>query len=128
MRAVFAFFLVVAAAGASGYETERARAYFAQELAECGAWFSLVAESPGLDVATKIKFRAAGTSLVSSSADLTSEEWAMARMGEASKAIRKAMDNSWRNFSVVDKQYGQRCRDVATNPRARRQYWLDKRD
>jgi len=111
-----------------GYDSERARAYFAQELAECGAWYTLVADAPGVDPINQIRFRAVGTSLVSTAADLTSEHWAMAQMEIATTRIRREIGSSWNNYAVADKKYGQRCRDVATDPVARRKYWLDKYD
>jgi hypothetical protein len=49
-------------------------------------------------------------------------------MDLATATIRREMRDSWNNYSVVDKKYGQRCREVATDPAARRQYWLNKHD
>ena len=111
---------------AFAYDSESARAYFAQELAVCGAWYTLVAEAPGVDEIDRIRFRAAGISLVSTAADLTSERWALDQMELATTTMRREMRDSWNNFRVVDKKYGQRCWGVATNPVARRKYWFDK--
>ena len=123
-------FVVLALAAAShsawGYDTERARAYFARDLTECAAWYTLVAESPGLDAITQIRFRAVGTSLVSTAADIATEKWALAQMELAAATIRREMGDSWKNYPIVDRKYGQLYRDVATDPAARRQYWLDK--
>jgi hypothetical protein len=118
--------LAAASPAALGYDTERARAYFARELAECGAWYSLVAEAPGLDEVTRIRFRAVATSLVSTAADIATEPWALTQRDLAATTIRREMGGSWKNYSVVDKKYGQHCREVATDPVARRKYWLDK--
>jgi len=120
--------LVILSHAALAYDTDRARAYFARELAECGAFYTLVAEAPGVDPIDQIRFRAAGTSLVSTAADLTSEPWALAQMEVATTTIRREMRDSWRNYQVVDKKYGSRCWSVATDPVARRKYWLDKHD
>jgi hypothetical protein len=128
LHALAVIALAAASHTAFGYDTERARAYFARELAECGAWYTLVAEAPGLDATTRIRFRAVGTSLVSTAADIASERWALTQMELATTTIRREMGNSWNNYSVVDRKYGQRCRDVATDPAARRQYWVDKHD
>ena len=128
MRAIVVVATAAAPAAALGYDKELARAYFARELAECGAWYTLVAEAPGVDTTTQIRFRAMGTSLVSTAADLSSESWALAQMDLAMATIRREMRNSWNNYAVVDEKYGQRCRAVATDPVARRRYWLDKRD
>lgn len=128
LRALVAIALAAGSHAAIGYDVERARAYFALELSECGAWYTLVAEAPGLDTITRIRFRAVGISLVSTAADLTSEPWAMTQMELATATIRREMRDSWNNYPVVDKKYGQRCRDVATDPVARRKYWLDKHD
>jgi hypothetical protein len=127
-RALVLLALAAASNAASGYDTERVRAYFARELAECAAWYTLVAEAPGLDAITQIRFRAVGTSLVSTAADIATEKWAMTQMELATATIRREMRNSWSNYSVVDKKYGQRCREVATDPAARRQYWLNRHD
>lgn len=125
-RTLVAAALAALSLAASAYDSERARAYFAQELAQCGAWYTLVAEAPGVEEIDRIRFRAAGISLVSTSADLTSERWALDQMEIATTKIRREMRDSWRNYPVVDKKYGQRCRAVATDPVARRKYWLDK--
>ncbi len=125
-RALVAAALAALSLAASAYDSERARAYFAQELAQCGAWYTLVAEAPGVGEIDQIKFRAAGIALVSTAADLTSESWALAQMEVATTTIRREMRNSWRNYPVVEKKYKQRCWAVATDPVARRKYWLDK--
>jgi hypothetical protein len=128
VRALVVIALAAVSHSAWGYDTERARAYFARELAECAAWYTLVAEAPGLDAITQIRFRAVGTSLVSTAADIASEKWAITQMDLATTTIRREMRDSWNNYLVVEKKYGQRCRDVATDPAARRQYWLNKYD
>ena len=128
LRALTAVVLVAASAAALGYNEERARAYFARELAECGAWYELVAEAPGLDDITRIRFRAVATSLVSTSADIATEPWALTQRDLAAKTIRREMGNSWNNYKVVDKKYGQLCRDVATDPVSRQKYWRNKYD
>lgn len=126
LRALVALALVAVSPGAPGYDNERARAYFARELAECGAWYALVAEAPGLDEITRIRFRAVATSLVSTSADIATEPWALTQRDVAAATIRREMGGSWKNYAEVDKKYGQRCRDVVTDPVARRKYWLDR--
>jgi hypothetical protein len=126
VRALIVAAVAAASHTALGYDTERARAYFARELAECAAWYTLVAEAPGLDVTTQIRFRAVGTSLVSTAADIASERWAMTQMELATATIRREMGGSWNNYPVVERTYGQLCREVATDPAARRQYWLNK--
>jgi len=128
VRALIAGVLVTASVAAFGYSAERARAYFARELAECGAWYELVAEAPGLDEITRIQFRAVATSLISTSADVATEPWALTQRDLAARTIRREMGDSWKNYAVVDRKYGQLCRDVVTDPVARRKYWLDKND
>jgi len=121
---VVAFICVPALA----YDAERTRAYFARELAECAAWYALVAEAPGVDDIRRIRFRAVSTSLLSTSADIATEPWALTQMDVAKSTIWSEMRGSWANYSTVDRKYGQVCRDVATDPAARRKYWLDKHD
>jgi hypothetical protein len=127
VRALATTFALLAAAAASAYEPERAALYFANELAECGAWFRLVAEAPGVETSDRIKFRAVGMALVNSAADLQSERFALDRANAANATIWREMDGWWRNFPVVKAKYDQRCRDVVADPIARRTYWLDKR-
>ena len=125
-RALVAVALAALSPAALAYDSERARAYFAQELAECGAWYTLVADAPGVGEIDQIRFRAAGISLVSTAADLTSESWALDQMEVAKTTIRREMKYSWRNYPIVDKKYRERCWAVATDPVARRKYWLSK--
>ena len=125
-RALVAVALAALSHAALAYDSERARAYFAQELAECGAWYTLVADAPGVGEIDQIRFRAAGISLVSTAADLTSESWALDQMEVATTTIRREMKYSWRNYPIVDKKYRERCWAVATDPVARRKYWLSK--
>ena len=125
-RALVAVALAALSPAALAYDSERARAYFAQELAECGAWYTLVADAPGVGEIDQIRFRAAGISLVSTAADLTSESWALDQMEVATTTIRREMKYSWRNYPIVDKKYRERCWAVATDPVARRKYWLSK--
>ena len=124
---VGALFMVIAHP-ASAYDPERAALYLSNELAECGAWFTLVAEAPGVEPEARVKFRAAGSSLVSSAADVKSESFAHARADVATKAIWREMRGSWWNYSRVEGCYAQRCRNIAADPAARRKYWLDKPD
>src|SRR5215472_10032725 len=93
IRALTTVVLVTASAAALGLNAERARAYFARELAECSAWYELVAEAPGLDDITRIRFRAVATSLVSTSADIATESWALTQKDLAAKTIRREMRN-----------------------------------
>ena len=124
--ALAALALVAVSTAAFAYENERARAYFARELAECSAWYGLVAEAPGLDEVTRIRFRAVATSLVSTASDVATEPWALTQRDLAAATIRREMGDSWKNYQVVDNKYGQRCRDLVTDPVARRNYWLEK--
>ena len=126
VRALVAVALVVTSHGVSGYTEERALAYFARELAECSAWYALVAEAPGLDEVTRIRFRAVASSLVSTAADIATEPWALTQLNLAATNIRREMRGSWKNYALVDKEYGQRCREVATDPVARQRYWQDR--
>jgi len=118
--------LVAASAAAPGYNEERAGAYFARELAECSAWYTLLATAPGLDEVARIRFRAAAISLISTASDIATEPWALTQRDLAAATIRREMGGSWNNYATVDRKYGQRCRDVVTDPVARRKYWLDK--
>jgi hypothetical protein len=80
---------------ALGYDAERTRAYFARELAECAAWYALVAEAPGVDDIRRIRFRAVSTSLLSTSADIATEPWALTQMDVAKSTIWNEMRRSW---------------------------------
>lgn len=60
------------------YDPERAANNLAHELADCGAYFSLVTEAPGLDPNTKKVLAERGALAMKSSAELTSQKLALA--------------------------------------------------
>jgi hypothetical protein len=126
VRALAALGLVAVSWAAGGYDNERARAYFARELAECSAWYALVAKAPGLDEIRRIRYRAVAISLLSTSADIATEPWALTQWDLAAATIQREMGGSWTNYAAVDRKYGQRCRAVVTDPVARRNYWLKR--
>lgn len=110
------------------YDPDRAKNNMAHELAECGAYFSLVAKAPGLDANTEKALTERSAIALKSSAQLTSEKLALARFDLALQGIRRDMESNWSNLSVVNAKYGYSCQDLLKDPEARMKYWLEKKD
>jgi hypothetical protein len=110
------------------YDADRATNNLAHELADCGAYFSLVAEAPGLDPNTKKGLSERGTLAMASSAKLTSQKLALARFDLALQGMKRDMEGNWSNLSVVNARYGYQCQDLLKDPEARMKYWLEKKD
>lgn len=112
----------------SAYDSERAANNFAHELADCGAYFALVAEAPGLDSSTKKALSERGALAIMYSTELTSQKLALARFDLALQGMKRDMDSNWANLSVINSKYGYQCQDLLKDPEARMKYWLDKKD
>lgn len=117
---------VLASARVGAYALERANLNFAHELAECSAYFALIAEEPDIDTATRAHLRATGGSLAMIARDAASEDFVNTRIDRATQYMQLDMKNSWRNISIIVKKYGTSCQNIDANPEARRKYWLDK--
>jgi len=44
------------------------------------------------------------------------------------KSMMYDMDDSFNNFSIVINQYADQCKELMDDPKARLQYWLDRKD
>ncbi len=110
------------------YDPERAANNLAHELADCGAYFSLVAEAPGLDPNTQKALAEQGVLAMRSSAELTNQKLALARFDLALQGMKRDMESNWSNLSVVNAKYGYQCQDLLKDPQARMKYWLEKKD
>lgn len=110
------------------YESERAENNLAHELADCGAYFSLAAEAPGLDPSTRKALTERGRIALVFSAKLTSEKLALARFDLALQGMKRDMENNWSNLSVANAKYGYPCQDLLKDPEARMKYWLEKQE
>lgn len=110
------------------YDSEQASNNLAHELADCGAYFSLVAEAPGLDPNTKKSLAQRGALAMKSSAELTSQKLALARFDLALQGMKRDMESNWSNLSVVNAKYGYECQDLLKDQQARMKYWLEKKD
>jgi len=117
---------VLASAGVAAYDVERAGLNFAHELAECSAYYALIAEEPGIDAATRANRRATGVSLAMVAGDIASENFVNTRIDRATAYMQRDMKNSWRNISVIKDKYGPSCQNIVADREARRKYWLDK--
>ena len=113
---------------ALAYEPERATNNLAHEAAECSAYFMVVSTAPTLDAQTVAGLRSKFDALLKVSVALSSEKLTKARFELASKGMRRDLDGSWSNLSIVNNTYGYRCIDLAKDPETRYRYWLDKKD
>lgn len=126
LRNCFAVACLIAAPGATAYDLERVRINFAHELAECSAYYTLIAEEPGIDIATSVKRRATGLSLAKGATDVASEEFVNPRIDQAIAYMTRDMKGMWKNVSIINDKYGLHCQRIVADPVARRKYWLDK--
>ena len=113
---------------ANAYEPERAQNNLAHELADCGAYFSFVAEAPGLDTNTKDALSQRGVLAMLASAELSSQKLALARYKLALEGMKREMESKWSNISIINSHYGYPCQDLMKDPEARIKYWLEKQD
>jgi hypothetical protein len=113
---------------AFAYEPERAQALLARESAECAGYFTTASRAPGLDATTRNRLRSDAKSLIELSAKLTSEKLASSRAHLASRTMLREIGDDWARVSILNNTYQQACKNLAADPKARMQYWLDKRD
>ena len=116
------------ASAAFAYESERAQARLAHESAECAGYFTTVSRAPDLDATTRNRLRADAKSLIELSAKLTSEKLASSRAYLTSRTMLREIGDDWARVSILNGTYQHACGDLVSDPKARMQYWLDKRD
>lgn len=112
----------------SAYDSQRAANNLAHELANCGAYFFLMAEMPGLKEDTKKALTERGAIAMETSTGLTSQKVAWARFSLALEEMRRDMESDWSNVSVVHAKYGYQCKDLIEDPTSRMKYWQEKKD
>ena len=55
-----------------------------------------------------------------------SNDGMMARVKQINKQMLKSMDNNFANISVLNLEYGEKCKYMILNPENRNNYWLKK--
>ena len=127
MRRLITVFLL-APATVLAYDGERAKNNLAHEFAECGAYYMFVAGAPSLaqDTATGLQKR--GEIAAEYSIELSTPDLTRARHELATKTMIRELKGTWDNISIINNKYGYPCIDLMENPKARMQYWLDKKD
>jgi hypothetical protein len=113
---------------AFAYESERAQALLARESAECAGYFTTVSRAPGLDATTRNRLRSDAKSLIELSTKLTSQKLASSRAHLAARTMLREIGEDWARVSTLDNTYQHACENLVADPKARMQYWLDKRD
>ena len=113
---------------AVAYDAERAANNFAHEAAECSAYFMVISTVPALEESAVKGLRAKFEALLAVSVALTSEKLTRARFELATKSMKRSLDGSWANLSIVNNEYGYRCIDLSKDPEARYRYWIEKKD
>ena len=125
---ILTLLIIYTALPVAAYEKGRARTNFAHELAECAAYFVVSSNAPGLGEALKNKLSSIGQNLLVLSANLTSQELALARLELAVKIMKEEIKSNWENMSILNNKYGFDCKKVKNNPEDRLKYWLNKKD
>ena len=127
MRQLIAVFLLVPVT-VLAYDGERAKNNLAHEFAECGAYYMLVAGAPGIaqDMASGLQKR--GEKAAEFSIELSSSDVTRARHELAIKTMMRELKGTWDNISIINNKYGYPCIDLMENPKARMQFWLDKKN
>lgn len=107
MRQLIAAFLLVPAT-VLAYDGERAKNNLAQ------------------DTAAGLQKR--GEKAAEFSIELSTPDVARARHELAIKTMMRELKDTWDNISIINNKYGYPCIDLMENPKARMQYWLDKKN
>lgn len=117
--------------GANAYEPERAQIKYAQELAQCAAYFT-VAEGcvqntdPG--GAAGEPLRSVAIAAYAMAVKSSSEDVAAARVQLEIDDIDELIENQCSNISIAILKYHDDCTQAVGDPETRYQYWLDKED
>ena len=128
MRQLIFLVLFLTSSAASSYDIEQASNNFSHEVTQCSAYFMVSSTAPTLSEATVKNLRDRFSSLLEVSVALSSDKLTKARFELEVETIRRMLDGSWANMSIVNKEYGYRCIDLANDPAARYQYWIKKTD
>ena len=127
----FVIIIFLSASSAFGDDYDLALDKHAQEMATCGAYFTVVYQTLKTsndrnDLERAEKFRGQMNEAVKYSILMSSEKITRARADkEIKEMIRKTDNNPVANMSVLYNEYGFLCMDVIDNPFKRLKYWLD---
>ena len=128
IRTVFILLGLLLAPVVKAYESERAANNLAHEFAACSAYFALVSQAPGLRQQNAEWYLKASIQAFYMSSGLTSDKLTTARAELETKKMKRDMDNTWDNTSIINNKYGYPCKDLMEKPEERREYWLLKED
>jgi len=123
--------LITGSPFAIAYEPEQAMANQAHELAECAAYYTMMAgcaenTKPGDSMVDQLK--GAAVNAYTLAAGLSNEKVTDSRIRMAVDQINTDMMNQCSNSSIAIEKYGNICLKALDEPKARTQYWLDKKD
>lgn len=126
-RCLAALACALYAAHAPAYDRERAKASLAGELAECAAYFIVVAEFVEQRGQSGIADNVAMTAevLMGGSAALIGEDASQADY-ESAKRRHVSLLQDPANFPRMVEHYNTACMTLFRDPGTRMQYWLDK--
>ncbi len=113
-----------------GYDEERATANLARDLAECTAYYIIVAEALRRDAKEVMAHEALEESdrAYIYAIKFSSSKVAAASVRLAFDKQRKEMHYDFSNFSILVLKYEEMCRDAIESPEKRLEYWLEKKD
>jgi hypothetical protein len=112
----------------SAYDAERALANFADDYAQCTAYYltsAAGAERSGHPDATA-QFKEAALRTLTEAIRLSTAEVAAARVELDVLRMATEMQGNFSNFAILIKRYGLLCKGILEEPAARLQYWLDR--
>lgn len=126
MKKFMAFIIFFFATTASAYDPELAANNLAHEFASCGAFYILITEAPDLDQNLKEQYENMGMMMLFYSEKLSTEKLAMARAELEMEKMKRDLEGSWNNLSILLNEYAYKCKDLTEKPEERIKYWLDK--
>ncbi len=122
--------LLITCSAVFGYEPEQAMSNQAHELAECAAYYSMMAgcaenTKPGDPMSGKLMEVAKQAFVLS--AGLSNVKVTEARVELAIKQLNKETMGQCSNSSILINKYAEVCLEAIQSPEKRTQYWLDRK-
>lgn len=121
--------LLLAACDSGPPREERAEDRYALELADCAAYYAVMADCVQVkndaDRAQVVQVKLLALRALEMSTELSTEEVARARVDNATDRINAKLDNQCRNPEPVMQEYGEICIAAVDDPQARASFWLE---
>ena len=109
------------------YEADRAISNLASDYATCSAYYSLMAYGSENNKDARSNFNKVAQYAFFAASKLSNKRVTESRIELDIKAMMKEIDYSFSNGAILINKYGEYCKGIIDNPKARLQYWLDKK-